>query len=83
MSEPLTQRLIVLAITAVRRHNKLNARIHGAFEARYGIDFSAIDEDALIDIFDYGQANNITLKQCDNLMSRNGYPPLKNGDRHG
>lgn len=49
-------------------------RFDDAFEERYGIHYSDIDEDWLIDCFDYGGGGLPTLERMDEMMAENGYP---------
>lgn len=47
-----------------------------AFNERYGVTYSDIDADGIIDILDYGGGTNLTVAQCDAIMGALGYPPL-------
>ncbi|MGW6779411.1 hypothetical protein ACWF50_15415 [Brucella pseudogrignonensis] len=71
----LTTAKLKAAYSAARRHHVLNLEIHRAFEERYGVTYSDVDEDWLIDSLEQG-ASSVTLKQCDKLMTENGYPPI-------
>ncbi|MFV0800605.1 hypothetical protein EGJ57_04685 [Brucella anthropi] len=68
------------------KHTQTNREIHRLFEERYGTGYNEIDEDWLIDSLDYGSGALVSLKECDELMTQNGYPPLSHpsgGDHHG
>lgn len=75
MSKLTTARLHA-ACRLARKHTDNNREIQALFEERYGISYSEIDEDWLIDSLDYGTGALVSLKECDALMTKNGYPPL-------
>lgn len=82
----LTTAKLHAACRLAEKHTKVNREIHRLFEERYGVSYSEIDEDWLIDSLDYGTGALVSLKQCDDLMRTNGYPPIPHpsgSDRHG
>jgi|GEM_PF-5560680 len=44
------------------------------FEERYGVTYNDIDEDWLIDCFDYGQGGLPSLDEIDRMMAQAGHP---------
>lgn len=72
----LTTKKLNAAVRFARKHNEINREINRLFEKRYGVSYSDIDEDWLIDSLDYGTGAFVSLKQCDELMTKNGHPPL-------
>lgn len=52
----------------------VQAELTAAFEARYGVTYSDVDEDWLIDSLDYGGGAVLTVKIVDKLMAENGHP---------
>lgn len=75
MSKLTTSRLHA-ACRLARKHNVNNREIHKLFEERYGTGYNEIDEDWLIDSLDYGNGTLVSLKDCDKLMTENGFPPI-------
>lgn len=66
----LTQRLLDQAMHAARRHAILQAKLTKAFMARYGVTYSNVNADQIIDALDYGRGPRITLKECDDYYGR-------------
>lgn len=50
-----------------------------AFRARYGVTYSDVDADWIIDELDYGGGETITVARSDEEMTICGYPPLDTG----
>lgn len=69
-------KLVLSAQKIARKHMDLSSQITEAFIARYGITFSDIDADELIEAFDYGGGDCFTVHEIDKIMTSKGYPPL-------
>lgn len=73
----LTRRFIAKVIKiAVENHN-IQHQLSEAMIDRYGITHSDIDDDQLIDVFDYGTGGRVTLEEIDEIMTNHGHPPRK------
>lgn len=80
----LTDNLLKRAHAAAVRHNALNAKLTSAFNERYGCTYSDVDADWIIDSLDYGSGSEVTVEQCDQIMTDAGRPPVTSqvrGDR--
>ncbi len=72
----LTTALLRKAASISEQHSVIQGKLTEAFEDRYGVTYSDIDCDQLIDILDYG-GGHIDLKKCDEIMRNHGYPVNK------
>lgn len=70
----LTQRLLNHAASLAEKQAWAQSKLTEAFQARYGVTYSDVDADEIIDILDYN-GGHITLDECDRIMSEKGYPP--------
>ena len=52
----------------------VQAELTDAFEARYGVTYSEVNEDWIIDSLDYGGGATLTVGTVDKLMAENGHP---------
>lgn len=80
----LTDRLLKRAARAAERKQEYQALLTEAFIERYGVTYSDVDADEIIDVLDY-HGGDIDLDTCDRVMSGLGYPPappraLEQGD---
>lgn len=75
MSTKLTSKLLQDVADLTARKAKLQQKLTEAFEERYGVTYSAVDSDELIDVLDY-HGGHINLKLADEAMFRAGYPAL-------
>lgn len=76
----LTADLMRKAARIASEHQEMMSKLTDAFNDRYGVTYSDVDCDALIDTFDYGQAgndDNLTLADADRYMAQCGVKPLK------
>lgn len=59
--------------------NSSHRDLRRAFRERYGVEYSDIKDDELVDAIDYFGVdiggNYLTVEKCDEIMKRNGYPP--------
>lgn len=78
----LTAALLRKAVSISEKHFAIQQELSDAFQDRYGVTYSDIDCDELIDIFDYG-GGQMDLKTCDEIMNSHGYPAKKGGVRCG
>lgn len=62
-----------------QKSNDENAVLRELFIERYGVDYSDVDCDLLIDCADYGQGAPMTIKVLDADMLSKGYPVLAGG----
>lgn len=72
----LTNRLLKRACRIAAEASKVQAELTDAFNERYGLTYSDIDADNLIDSLDYGTGSAVTVEDCDRDMTNAGYPPL-------
>lgn len=76
----LTQRLLDRANRVAKEAATVQSELTEAFNARYGVTYSDVDCDWLIDAFDYGgSADRITVAECDKYMAECGAPKLPAG----
>ena len=73
----LTQSLLSKASALAEKKMKIQHDLTNAFIERYGVTYSDVDCDSIIEVLDYA-GGDITLEECDQEMTRCGYPPLKN-----
>lgn len=72
----LTNRLLNKGVRIASEAHKMNQELTEAFVERYGVTYSDVDADSIIDVLDYGVASGLTLEECDDIMTEAGYPPL-------
>ncbi len=65
--------LLRRAETVGDKWHKIQSELTAAFEERYGVTYSEVDDDWLIDSFDYG-GTGVTIEEVDQKMAENGYP---------
>lgn len=76
----LTTKLLSEASRIAREAADMSGVLTEAFVERYGVEYSEINCDWLIDDLDYGLGNgHLTLKQADDEMTAAGHPPLRAG----
>lgn len=75
MGAKLTQRLLDRAVRIAKAAAKVQGELTEAFEQRYGLTYSDVDCDALIDIFEYGGGARVTVADCDREMLLCGVSP--------
>jgi len=76
MRAKLDAKLIRRAIRVSEQAHKVQYDLTDAFRARYGVTYSDVDCDFLIDLFDYGGGDVPSLAQCDAAMAACGVKPL-------
>lgn len=72
----LTNRLINKAAQIAGEAHAMAGVLTEAFMERYGVTYSDVDADSIIDVLDYGVSSGLTLEQCDDIMTEAGYPPI-------
>jgi len=74
----LTTAMLSRASRLAKEATKMSSTLTKAFVERYGVEYSEVDCDWLIDDLDYGMGNgHLTLEQADKWMTDAGHPPLK------
>jgi len=68
----LTADLLRRATRIAEQASEVQAKLTEAFRGRYGITYSDVDCDPLIDILDYGGGTPPTIAQCDQWMANCG-----------
>lgn len=76
----LTNRLLKKAERIANEAHKMGSILTDVFNERYGITYSDVDADSIIDALDYGVAGGLTVEDCDRIMTDAGYPPLTKGE---
>lgn len=76
MSGLLTSRLLRRAARLAEQSSIVQGQLTDAFRQRYGVTYSDVDCDRLIDILDYHGADNLTVRECDEAMAACGVFPL-------
>lgn len=71
----LTNALLQEAVSVAKRNREMAARMTAAFMERYGVTYSDVDCDTLIDALDYGLGSAPTLADADNAMATVGVYP--------
>lgn len=69
------QRKLTQTANAAEKHHRLCQEIGEMFVERYGVHYSDVDCDAVIDCLNQN-GGNITVEQCDEYMTQCGHPPL-------
>lgn len=72
----LTKRLLNQACRIAEKQLAMSHVLTDAFNERYGVTYSDVDADQIIDALDYG-VGTITLAGCDSIMTEAGYPPRR------
>lgn len=73
----LTNRMLAKANRIAGEAHEMAGILTEAFVERYGVTYSDVDADSIIDALDYGNATGVTLEECDDIMTECGYPPIK------
>lgn len=68
------QQVLTAAARAACENARQQARLTEAFEERYGVTYSEVDADGLIDALDYG-GKTPTVDEADKEMTERGHPP--------
>lgn len=71
----LNQRLLDRAVRIASAAAIVQGELTAAFEERYGLTYSDVDCDALIDVLDYGGGARLTVADCDREMLACGVSP--------
>ena len=71
------QRKLTQTASAAEKHHRLQTEIGKMFEERYGIHYSDVDCDSVIDCLDVN-GGSITVEQVDEYMATVGHPKLEN-----
>lgn len=72
----LTTQLLNRAAQLAAKKSRIQRQLTEAFVERYGVTYSEIDNDSLIDTLDY-HGGVISLAECDRLMTEAGHPPKR------
>jgi hypothetical protein len=72
----LSAALLRRAARIAEQASKVQADLTEAFRDRYGVTYSDVDCDWLIDVLDYGGGKNLTVAECDRAMENCGAPRL-------
>jgi len=78
LSASLLRRAARASAQAMAVQHELTA----AFRDRYGVTYSDVDCDALIDILDYAGGAGLTVAECDRLMAASGAPVITKATGH-
>jgi len=70
------QRKLTQTANAAEKFTKLQQEVGEMFVERYGVHYSDVDCDAIIDTLNQG-GGEITIAQCDEYMTACGHPPLE------
>ena len=74
----LTTRVLQQLAKIAEKYNQLSIKVGEMFQERYGVTYSDVDCDEIIDILDYN-GGSITLEEADRYMTAAGYPPIRRG----
>lgn len=80
MGNRLTTRLLRRAARLAAQSAIIQGELTDAFRERYGVTYSDVDCDRLIDILDYHGGDDLTVRDCDEAMAACGVFPLANPD---
>lgn len=72
----LTTSLLTRASRLAAKAQEMQSVLTDAFHERYGVSYSDVDCDSLIDALDYQGQESLTLAEADKLMTEAGHPPL-------
>lgn len=75
MTDKEFQSLLNRGVKIAAKAYEVQQELTKAFEDRYGITYSDVDADEIIDVLDY-QGGKITVKQVDAIMAETGNPKL-------
>lgn len=70
----LTNRLLRKAAKLAEESQIVHGELTNAFIERYGITYSDVDADSIIDTLDYF-GGSLTVAECDDIMAATGHPP--------
>lgn len=73
----LTNRMLTKAGRLAEEMQGVQQSLTEAFRHRYGVTYSDVDADEIIDVLDY-QGGKLTVEDCDRIMTAAGYPPVAN-----
>lgn len=73
----LTNRMLKRAARVAEEKTQIASSLSAAFMHRYGVTYSDIDADDIIDVLDY-HGGELTVADCDRIMSAAGHPPVAN-----
>lgn len=71
----LSNAFLERAARSAAHAKRMQAILTKAFEERYGVTYSDVDSDWLIEVLDYGNGRTPTLADCDRVMTDAGHPP--------
>lgn len=74
MTTNLTNRLLKKAARISAEYQDIQNQLTDAFNERYGVTYSDVDADGIIDVLDYG-GGDLTVEDCDAIMAATGNPP--------
>ena len=77
-NKSLTTRDLQKLADITETRSQLQINIGQMFVERYGITYSDVDCERLIDTLDYW-GGSITLEEADRYMTAEGYPPIRRG----
>ena len=70
------QRKLTQTSNAAEKHHRLLMEVGEMFKERYGVHYSDVDGDLMIDCLDHN-GGTITVEMCDKAMVELGYPKLE------
>jgi hypothetical protein len=71
----LTTRFLTRATRLAAKSQEMQNNLTEAFRERYGVTYSDVDCDFLIEALDYNGGDLLTLEECDLHMKECGYLP--------
>lgn len=74
MTTKLTNSLLKKAARLSAEFQEIQSQLTDAFNERYGVTYSDVDADMIIDTLDYG-GGDLTVADCDSIMAATGNPP--------
>lgn len=72
----LTSALLRKATRVAADSAAVQRQLTEAFQERYGVTYSDVDADPIIDALDYGTGRLSSLAECDRIMAEHGAPRL-------
>lgn len=73
----LTNRMLKRAARVAEEMTQIASSLSAAFIQRYGVTYSDVDADEIIDVLDY-HGGHLTVADCDRIMTEAGHPPVAN-----